>query len=227
MTATDTQKNTVSPTRPRFDEARIRRNRFQHAYQQLLPQVVQLPACRSPSGVHSCKADAGALHGRAVRHCPGTAFCAHLPFGRSRKGSHALLAGIATGATAVLQAFSSNALLQELRDCCILPLPLISFAPQVSRAKVHVEQKPWNRVNVDGMPHNHGYSINGTETRTADVEYSKSGELQVTAGIKELQVLKTTQSGYVGYLKVRNMTNSCALHTSGYRDTCMHAHGIE
>lgn len=55
---------------------------------------------------------------------------------------------------------------------------------------------------MGGIPHNHGYSVAGTETRTVRVEYAKDGTLGVTAGIKDLQVLKTTESGYVGFHKV-------------------------
>jgi hypothetical protein len=34
---------------------------------------------------------------------------------------------------------------------------------QVTKAKVEVLQKPWQRVTQGGMPHEHGYSVTGTE----------------------------------------------------------------
>lgn len=73
--------------------------------------------------------------------------------------------------------------------------------PLVTKAKVWVEQKPWRRVVINDVAHDHGYAMRGTEIRTCYVEYCKAGKLSVTAGIKELQVLKTTQSGYIGFLK--------------------------
>jgi len=73
--------------------------------------------------------------------------------------------------------------------------------PRVSKAKVTVEQAPWQRVQMGGISHDHGYTMNGSETRTVHVVYDKSGKLDVTCGIKDLKVLKTTQSGYEGYLK--------------------------
>eukprot|EP00877_Chromochloris_zofingiensis_P008318 jgi/Chrzof1/373/Cz01g13160.t1 len=73
--------------------------------------------------------------------------------------------------------------------------------PRVSKAKIMVEQAPWTRVQVHGMSHEHGYSMAGTEIRTAYVVYDKAGKLEVTSGVKGLKVLKTTQSGYEGYLK--------------------------
>lgn len=76
----------------------------------------------------------------------------------------------------------------------------VATYPLVSKAKISVEQKPWNRVHVNGVPHDHGYMLTGTEIRTVFVTYDKAGKLDVTAGIKDMTVLKTTQSGYEGYL---------------------------
>eukprot|EP00199_Chlamydomonas_sp_CCMP681_P005584 CAMPEP_0119102204 /NCGR_PEP_ID=MMETSP1180-20130426/1031_1 /TAXON_ID=3052 ORGANISM="Chlamydomonas cf sp, Strain CCMP681" /NCGR_SAMPLE_ID=MMETSP1180 /ASSEMBLY_ACC=CAM_ASM_000741 /LENGTH=261 /DNA_ID=CAMNT_0007086447 /DNA_START=94 /DNA_END=879 /DNA_ORIENTATION=- len=73
--------------------------------------------------------------------------------------------------------------------------------PLVSKCKVYVEQKPWVRLQQNGTPHNHGYSVSGTETRTAYVTCDKAGKLDVTAGVLGLQVLKTTEAGYVGFIR--------------------------
>jgi urate oxidase len=43
--------------------------------------------------------------------------------------------------------------------------------------------------------------MSGTEVRTTQVTYDKAGKLDVTCGVRDLKVLKTTQSGYEGYLK--------------------------
>ncbi|KAL6762326.1 hypothetical protein V8C86DRAFT_2520231 [Haematococcus lacustris] len=72
--------------------------------------------------------------------------------------------------------------------------------PLVSKAKIMVEQKPWARVHLHGQPHEHGYSVTGTEVRTCYVTYDRDGQLEVTGGLKDMQVLKTTQSGYEGFL---------------------------
>eukprot|EP00201_Polytomella_parva_P021528 CAMPEP_0175042350 /NCGR_PEP_ID=MMETSP0052_2-20121109/2510_1 /TAXON_ID=51329 ORGANISM="Polytomella parva, Strain SAG 63-3" /NCGR_SAMPLE_ID=MMETSP0052_2 /ASSEMBLY_ACC=CAM_ASM_000194 /LENGTH=301 /DNA_ID=CAMNT_0016305143 /DNA_START=64 /DNA_END=969 /DNA_ORIENTATION=- len=78
--------------------------------------------------------------------------------------------------------------------------------PLVKKAKVYIEQKPWNRVSVGGQAHDHGYAVTGTEIRTTYVTYDKDDNLEVTAGLKDLQVMKTTQSGYEGYLKCEYTT---------------------
>eukprot|EP00963_Diacronema_lutheri_P008810 scaffold776_cov347-Pavlova_lutheri.AAC.8 len=72
--------------------------------------------------------------------------------------------------------------------------------PLVSQATVDVEQKPWKRMQVLGRPHNHGFTMGGTELRTAQAVYNNSGLVKLSAGVKDFMVLKTTQSGYVGYL---------------------------
>lgn len=74
--------------------------------------------------------------------------------------------------------------------------------PLVSRAKVRVELKPWRRlIGNDGAPHDHGYVAAGTETRTAFASLGKDGSLALQGGVRDLKVLKTTQSGYAGFLK--------------------------
>lgn len=72
--------------------------------------------------------------------------------------------------------------------------------PLVSKAKVTVEVAPWKRLNTSQGPHEHGYVSEGTEIRTCYVEVDDTGKEEITAGVKDLKVLKTTQSGYVGFL---------------------------
>jgi urate oxidase len=76
----------------------------------------------------------------------------------------------------------------------------VSTYPGVTKAKVSVEQKPWKRLTVDGEPHDHGYSVSGSEIRTTHVTVDKAGKTEVISGVKNWQVLKTTQSGYEGFL---------------------------
>lgn len=68
--------------------------------------------------------------------------------------------------------------------------------PLVSKAKVTVEAQPWKRVGS----HEHGFAMTGTEVRTAYVTYAKGGVHEITAGLKDLRLLKTTQSGYSGFI---------------------------
>lgn len=86
---------------------------------------------------------------------------------------------------------------------------LVAKYPRVSRAKVSVEQAPWQRAPASasggaaggGQQHDHCYVASGTEVRTVRVVAEKSGAVDVVAGVRDLKILKTTQSGYVGFLR--------------------------
>ncbi|XVE68582.1 hypothetical protein DITRI_Ditri09bG0079900 [Diplodiscus trichospermus] len=75
-----------------------------------------------------------------------------------------------------------------------------SFYPQVFTAIVKVVEKPWERVSVNGQPHEHGFKL-GSEKHTAEAIVQKSGILQLTSGIEGLALLKTTQSGFEGFIR--------------------------
>lgn len=70
----------------------------------------------------------------------------------------------------------------------------------VSVATVAVQESLWNRIAVDGKPHEHAFVGGNSELRTCRVEVSRAGT-KVQGGISGLTVLKTTKSGFVGYIK--------------------------
>uniref|UniRef100_A0A7N0TLN9 Uricase n=1 Tax=Kalanchoe fedtschenkoi TaxID=63787 RepID=A0A7N0TLN9_KALFE len=71
---------------------------------------------------------------------------------------------------------------------------------KVTAAIVNIVEKPWERVVIDGELHKHGFKL-GSEKHTTEVIVHKSGSLQVTSGIEGLSVLKTTQSGFEGFIR--------------------------
>ncbi|CAK8570495.1 unnamed protein product [Lathyrus sativus] len=75
-----------------------------------------------------------------------------------------------------------------------------SFYKQVTTAIVKIVEKPWERVSVDGQPHQHGFKL-GSEKHTTEAIVRKSGSLQLTSGIEGLSVLKTTKSGFEGFIR--------------------------
>lgn len=76
----------------------------------------------------------------------------------------------------------------------------ISYYRQVTAAIIRIVEKPWERVNVNGQPHTHGFKL-GSEKHTTEVLLDKSGGLQVTSGVESLAVLKTTKSGFEGFIR--------------------------
>ena len=92
--------------------------------------------------------------------------------------------------------------------------------PLVSCAKIRVVSSGWSRVSVEGREHAHGFQSDegggcGTGRRFAEVVSSRGGgegaatssssryssSTRVVAGVEGWRVLKTTMSGYEGFLK--------------------------
>lgn len=78
-----------------------------------------------------------------------------------------------------------------------------SFYPQVTAAIIKIVEKPWDRINIDGQPHDHGFKL-GSEKHTTEVVGKKSGALRVTSGVEGLSLLKTTKSGFEGFIRDKN-----------------------
>ena len=72
--------------------------------------------------------------------------------------------------------------------------------PNVSRARVEISERPWERLTVDGRPHPHAFSRPGGERRIARVLRTRQGAI-VEAGLEDLTLAKSTQSGFSGFRK--------------------------
>jgi urate oxidase len=75
----------------------------------------------------------------------------------------------------------------------------LQASPAVSRARVNLVEHPWARLEVGGRPHEHAFQRGHGGDRVATV-IGDGAELGVEAGIDDLLVLKTTGSGWEGYL---------------------------
>lgn len=67
------------------------------------------------------------------------------------------------------------------------------------------EQYEWDRILVDGRPHDHSFVRKGQGTRLAAVQVV-DGETHLTGGIKDLTVLKSTGSEFAGFPRDRYTT---------------------
>ncbi|MDQ2661529.1 MAG: urate oxidase, partial [Actinomycetota bacterium] len=75
----------------------------------------------------------------------------------------------------------------------------------VSGGRWEAEAYSWHRILAGGAEHDHAFVRSGQEVRTALV-VADGAERHIIAGLKELTVLKTTQSGFEGYPKDRYTT---------------------
>ena len=78
----------------------------------------------------------------------------------------------------------------------------LEAGPGVTRARVQIVEHPWTRLEVGGRPHEHAFQRGSGGNRVATVS-GGAGESQLEAGIDDLLVLKTTGSGWEGFLQDR------------------------
>jgi urate oxidase len=70
--------------------------------------------------------------------------------------------------------------------------------PAVHRARVSIEEFPWERIEVGGKPHPHSFVRVGSEKRLATVTCT-SDSVWVVSGLSDLLLLKSTGSEFFGY----------------------------
>ena len=80
---------------------------------------------------------------------------------------------------------------------------LLANNPQVSGALVEIEEKAWERLQVDGVPEATTFKLGGPELQTVRAVRDQGREWTVRSGIDGLVILKTTKSAFTGYIKDR------------------------
>ena len=75
----------------------------------------------------------------------------------------------------------------------------------ITQARVYLEEYPWARIEVGGVPHDHAFVRASNERRTATV-VAREGQAWVVSGLADLVVLKSTGSEFTGYIKDRYTT---------------------
>lgn len=72
--------------------------------------------------------------------------------------------------------------------------------PQVKRASIETSERVWDRLVINGAPHPH--SFRGTDAaRPTCRAVAAADSLEVSSGIADLLILKSTGSGFEGYPK--------------------------
>ncbi|WP_406294952.1 urate oxidase [Embleya sp. NBC_00888] len=89
----------------------------------------------------------------------------------------------------------------------------VESQPSITRARVRIEEYPWNRVPaaearnrfVGADEIHHSFVRDGGETRTTEIVW-EHGRVRVISGLKDLVVMNTTASEFWGYIKDRYTT---------------------
>jgi urate oxidase len=81
--------------------------------------------------------------------------------------------------------------------------------PAVARVRISATEQPWQRVSVGGRPHPHAFAQAGGEQWTTVVTRDSEGT-QVSSGLTNLVLLKTTDSAFADFARDRFTTLSDA-----------------
>ncbi|HSK99260.1 MAG TPA: urate oxidase [Rubrobacteraceae bacterium] len=80
----------------------------------------------------------------------------------------------------------------------------LAAGPTVEKATVRITRFPWDRIEVDGRPHEHSF-VRAAGERNATVTEG-NGTRRIEAGLDNLLVMKTAGSGFEGFLRERFTT---------------------
>jgi len=72
--------------------------------------------------------------------------------------------------------------------------------PSFENVTIEIEEKPWARLTFAGQPHAHSFQRGNGGIRTTLLQAGRSHK-DLTSGIHDLEVLKSTGSGFVGFPK--------------------------
>ncbi|HZO70206.1 MAG TPA: urate oxidase [Kribbellaceae bacterium] len=77
-------------------------------------------------------------------------------------------------------------------------------SPAATGARIEIDEYPWDRIQVDGVGHDHSFVRSGGGVRNTVVNVDGRGSertAHVVSGIKDLVLLKSTGSEFHGFLK--------------------------
>jgi urate oxidase len=81
----------------------------------------------------------------------------------------------------------------------------VDDVPPVDRARIQIEAYPWDRLSHAGSPHPHAFARRGSYVRTATVT-ATADTTWIVSGVRELVVLKTTDSEFHTFYSDRYTT---------------------
>lgn len=75
----------------------------------------------------------------------------------------------------------------------------LARATAPTSVEVEISERPWERIPVDGRPHPHAFVAPGGERRIARLVATGDGATVFASGLRELRLLKTTDSAFAGF----------------------------
>jgi len=78
---------------------------------------------------------------------------------------------------------------------------LMKNNPQIDSASVSITGVPWSHLTVAGVAAPSAFVKDGGEVETTAVTRAKSGAVAITAGLENLVIMKTANSGFEGFIR--------------------------
>lgn len=88
----------------------------------------------------------------------------------------------------------------------ILSRHFVETYPQVTKATVELKQANWQRIEIDGVPHDHSFTAGGTDERVVRFTAHRDAPLEWWGGIRNLRALKTANSQWHTFVADRYRT---------------------
>ncbi len=102
--------------------------------------------------------------------------------------------------------FAKQHLAEDLeRFAAILGEHFVRRYEAVGEATIEITERAWKRLEVGGKPHPHAFEA-GSEARRFARAICREGASELSAGIRDLVILKSTGSGFEGYPKCEYTT---------------------
>jgi len=77
---------------------------------------------------------------------------------------------------------------------------------QVESASIEIHAKNWQRLTIDGKPHPHSFAAGSEAKMWTRVTCVRGGSQEIQSGVRDLVILKSTQSGWADYPKCEYTT---------------------
>ncbi len=71
----------------------------------------------------------------------------------------------------------------------------------VSQVSVGIDERAWERVAIDAAPDASTFKLGGPELQTVQATRAQGAAWNITSGVSDLVILKTTKSAFTGYIK--------------------------
>src|SRR6202045_4735081 len=84
--------------------------------------------------------------------------------------------------------------------CQVLAKKYLDTYPQMASVAVTAHETKWNRLSFDGKPHPHSFVLDNNGKPLVELTATRQGST-LTSGVDGFTFMKSTQSGWAGYVK--------------------------